>query len=282
MANYKSFRGLGKIMSNKFKCFPISESSMARFIVFLMNKGYKPSTIQTNVAALGYYHNILGLPSPTNSFTIKKLILGAKRISPTQDQRLPVTLHILHTFVRVIDRLFSSPFEMRLYSAMILVAFHAFLRVGEYTTKGDNQSHTIQRENIKFSAQNGKLRGMTITLFHYKHSKGQVTLDFKVGAKAKFCPVQALARHISSTGPRTGPIFINQDGSPVSSSQFSSIFKFIVLGAKMDPKSFKPHGLRIGAATWAHSLNLSDSQIREMGRWKSESFKRYIRIPMAI
>ena len=233
MANYKSFRGLGKTISNKFKCFPISESSMARFIVFLMNKCYKPSTIQTNVAALGFYHNILGLPSSTNSFTIKKLILGAKRISPSQDQRLPVTLQILHTLVRVIDRLFSSPFETLLYSAMILVAFHAFL-VGKYTTKGDNQSHAIQR-NIKFSAQNGKLRGMTITLLHYKHSKGQVTLDFKVGAKAKFCPGQALAWHISSTGPRTGSIFINQDGSPVSSSQFSSIFKFIVLGAKMDP-----------------------------------------------
>ena len=90
--------------------------------------------------------------------------MGAKRISPSQDQRLPVTLHILHTFVCVIDRLFSSPFEMRLYSVMILVAFHAFLRVGEYTTKGDNQSHAIQRENIKFSAQNGKFRGKGLEL----------------------------------------------------------------------------------------------------------------------
>ena len=59
---------------------------------------------------------------------------------------------------------------------------------------------------------------MTITLLHYKHSKGQVTLDFKVGANSKFCPIQPLARHIGSTGPRTGPIFINQDGSPFSSS----------------------------------------------------------------
>ena len=47
---------------------------------------------------------------------------------------------------------------MRLYSDMILVDFHAFLRVGVYTTKEDCQSHAIQRENIKFSAQNGKLR----------------------------------------------------------------------------------------------------------------------------
>ena len=93
--------------------------------------------------------------------------------------------------------------------------------------------------------------------------------------------VQALARHLGSNEARMGPIFVNQDGSPVSSTQFSSVFMRIVLEAKMNPKRYKPHGLGIGAASWAHSLNFSDSQIREMGRWKSESFKRNIRIPMA-
>ena len=101
----------------------------------------------------------------------------------------------------------------------------------------------------------------------------QVTFDLKVGARTKFCPVQALARHLGSKEARMGPIFVNQDGSPVSSTQFSSVCMRIVLEAKMNPKRYKPHGLRIGAANWA--------QIREMGCWKSESFKRYIRIPMA-
>ena len=255
---------------------------MARFIVFLMNKGYKPTSIQTKVAALGYCHNILGLPSPNQAFTIKKMILGAKRIHPSQDQRLPVTVHMLHKFVCVIDKLFPEAFEKLMFSAMILLAFHAFLRVGEYTTRGGKESHVIQRENIKFYVQGRKLRGMTITLLHYKHSKQQVTLELKVSARTKFCPVHALAQHLGSKGPRTGPIFVNQDGLPVSSTQFSSVFKRIVLEAKLDPNRYKPHGLRIGAASWAHRLNLSDSQIREMGRWKSESFKRYIRIPMSI
>ena len=220
---YTSFCESGQVTrtTNKHVCFPISESSMARFIVFLVNKGYKPNSIQTNVAALGYYHNILGFPSPSRSFIVRKLLLGAKRIYPAQDQRLPITLHILHNFVRSIERLFSSAYEQHMYSAMVLVAFHAFLRIGEYTTKGGQESHVIQREHVQFSIHGGKLTGMALTLFHFKHSKREVTLELKARIDEQFCPVKALARHIGIKGPKKGPIFINEDGCPVSSPQFS-------------------------------------------------------------
>ena len=103
-----------------------------------------------------------------------------------------------------------------MYSAMVLVAFHAFLRIGEYTTKGGQESHVIQREHVQFSIHGGKLTGMALTLFHFKHSKREVTLELKARIDEQFCPVKALARHIGIKGPKKGPIFINEDGCPVS------------------------------------------------------------------
>ena len=35
---------------------------------------------------------------------------------------------------------------------------------------------------------------------------------------------------------------------------------------------------RIGAATYAAEQGISDTKIRHMGRWKSDAFKKYIRI----
>ena len=38
------------------------------------------------------------------------------------------------------------------------------------------------------------------------------------------------------------------------------------------------HSFRIGAAKHAAKIGKSDDEIMTMGRWKSDSYKRYIRI----
>jgi len=45
---------------------------------------------------------------------------------------------------------------------------------------------------------------------------------------------------------------------------------------------YKCHRFWIGAATTASSQGMSESQIEAMGRWQSNTYKRYIRIPTLI
>ena len=47
----------------------------------------------------------------------------------------------------------------------------------------------------------------------------------------------------------------------------------------LNPTQYKGHSFRIGAATLAAESGLSDAQIRLLGRWKSDSFRKYIRSP---
>ena len=50
--------------------------------------------------------------------------------------------------------------------------------------------------------------------------------------------------------------------------------------AGLDPTKYKAHSFRIGAATTAADMGMSETHIQLMGRWKSTAFRRYIRIPM--
>ena len=78
-------------------------------------------------------------------------MLGARRMFSGQDQRLPVTLTLLHSFVRSIYYLYTRRYERVMYTTMVLLGFHAFLRLGDYTTRGEGTNHAITMNNVKFS-----------------------------------------------------------------------------------------------------------------------------------
>jgi len=45
----------------------------------------------------------------------------------------------------------------------------------------------------------------------------------------------------------------------------------------LDTKHYNTHSFRIGAATSAESAGLTESQIKSMGRWKSDAYRHYIK-----
>lgn len=47
----------------------------------------------------------------------------------------------------------------------------------------------------------------------------------------------------------------------------------------LDQTRYKSHSFRIGTALWATANGMLDAQIRLFGRWKSNAFLLYIRIP---
>ena len=49
--------------------------------------------------------------------------------------------------------------------------------------------------------------------------------------------------------------------------------------AGVDPTHFSGHSFRIGAASTAAAKGVAESTVQTLGRWASDSYKRYIRIP---
>ena len=92
------------------------------------------------------------------------------------------------------------------------------------------------------------------------------------------CPVKSVLAYIACRGFRPGPLFCHRDNSPLTREQLVNNLRSVLATTGVDFQKFSGHSFRIGAATTAAARGIADSTIQTLGRWKSESFKRYIRM----
>jgi len=76
--------------------------------------------------------------------------------------RRPITLSVLSDLLDSLSHVCNSFYQQKLFTAMFLLAFHAFLRIGEITVCGKENPNLLQLENI--SVQSVKTRSPTIVL----------------------------------------------------------------------------------------------------------------------
>ena len=169
----------------------------------------------------------------------------------------------------------KGQYDQRLFQAMFALAFHAFLRVGEITRRGlaTDNPHLLLMQQIQVSPDM-----LTISFSSFKHSNGEVfQLRVRSTARSDICAVRAVQQYLLLRGLKHGPLFLDRAGNAVMRSDFDRVLRKAVIFNRIDPAHFKGHSFRIGAATAAAEAGIPDSQIREMGRWKSDAFKKYIR-----
>jgi len=116
---------------------------------------------------------------------------------------------------------------------------------------------------------------------HLHHSK---TDPFGVGCKIYIghtnttpCPVAAVLSYLSLRPSSPGPLFLFQDGTPLTRATLVTHLHTALAQAGIDTSCYSGHSFRIGAATAAAQAGYSDSFIQTLGRWKSAAFVSYIR-----
>ena len=249
---------------------PAPVSLICTFIVHLLETGLAPPTILSTLSAISFFHKLFHFEDPTTDLLVKRIVIGAQKTHPSSEERVPITIPILHTLCDSCIEVTSTAYAATLLRAAYLLMFHAFLCVGEVTSS---------RNNIEWSPLTMLPDSATITFHRAKHLVGppiSVSVPSEVG---QYCPVANLRRYLNMRGESPGPLFCYPDCHAISTSQFNAWLKLSLSRASLSSLTIKSHSFRIGAASHAAAIGYSDTQIQNMGRWNSDAFKRYIRIP---
>lgn len=220
---------------------------------------------------------------PTESFLVKKMLCGSANLRRQCDIRLPITPDILAKLVEFTGVVVVSKYERVLLQAMFLLAFYAFLRLGEMAAQSKSAKHSssvLQVDNIALlHTKAGTVKAMNVTIVNFKHnSSGRPVSILVKSSQSQPCPVAHMVKYLRLRGGQLGPLFVFEGSVPVTRSYFSQKLSQCVRLAGFDPCKFKGHSFRIGAATFAASKGIPEAKIQTMGRWKSSAFRKYIRI----
>ena len=248
--------------------FPTPANILVLFIVSLLDAGQAPTTMFSTLSAIAYFHKLYSLPDPTSHFIVRKIVLGASKLRPQCDLRAPITSSILSSLSNSLLFVCDSSYERIMFNAMYTFMFHAFLRVGEVTDSVNNL--LVSQVKIKNSS-------VYVKFFKFKHYNGR-PITIIVKSSGTNCPVKAISSYLNIRGSTPGPLFVFPCQKPIPGSFFTKRFNSCLARCSLDPSLYKPHSFRIGAATNAFSNGATTETIQQMGRWKSQAFKKYIRL----
>jgi len=194
--------------------------------------------------------------------------------------RLPITFTILRQIIGSFQSTTGSAYQLQMLTAMCPLAFFAFSRVGEITVNGRDHPNLIKLPQLeRLVNEKGQVTALQLTTLKYKHSSNGRPFTMYIYIESSCCPVQAILDFVSTQGSFIGPLFCWPDRAPIIRSFFVQQLNRALRFCHPDPGLYKSHSYRIGAASWAAAKGFSDSEIRQLGRWKSNAFLNYIRIP---
>ena len=142
------------------------------------------------------------------------MVQGYHKLKPTADSRLPITPTILKKLVESRSQTVTSHFHRIMFKSMYLLAFHAFMRVGEITSTGTKSQHYLKVKDIVVNKGT-----VEVNITHFKNSI-DVTYTLEISHNPnnpEICPVLALHQYLSIRKHDNSehPLFSFMDGTPI-------------------------------------------------------------------
>ena len=274
---------------------PLSEGQVALFVGYLLKEQLAASTIESYLSGLRQAHIAAGYNGNClRSDFIKQVIRGRKNqaisnSTTSQSNRLPITPAILALMKKHIKDS-NLPKERKLLIWCIAtVAFHGGFRIHEILPQKQNcfdplvtlLNKDISVRNIKI--ENNELQILQIKLKSEKTNKtGSHTLVDIYQSSTQICPMNAFLKwstHRSCAEPNL-PAFRDETGKPYTGRRFNIFLNdFMETNLPNIQGKITSHSFRAGIATLLGTLGYSDEEIKSTGRWSSQAFLEYLKMP---
>lgn len=259
---------------------PISPSMLALFITYL-SKNLAPNTIRTYISVLSYYHGLPGLECHTRDYLPRKLLDSVEKTGRTPKSLLPIDISRLKRILDNYHLLLDNDYDKVMFKALFLALYYLCARIGELTLSHGNAKNVVTLNDVRLVKNGPFVRAYKVYFQNFKHNrKGNVHQVQVSETTDGYCPVNAMESYLKLRGSYPGPLFGTKLGSPLLAYRVLSLVRGTLEVLGESPSNFGTHSFRVGRCTDYALSGASSTQIRLLGRWHSDAFRKYIRPTM--
>jgi site-specific recombinase XerD len=254
----------------------VSKQEFPQFVTYMHNNDAKAGTIRSAVAAISFNYEAQLLPSPTDSFTVKKLLLAYGKTDGPQVIRNPIVKSVLEKIMKALPHMIKDKYECIMLLSLFSLMYAALLRISEVSYSSKSK-HNLKANNVLLVG-NKNSNVIRLDMKSCKFSKGPIApmLIKRNAICPVICPVAAYQAYID-VRPSSKFAFSNKYGSPITPAYVRKTLRSILTRIKHKSTEFNTHSFRIGRATDMYTAGSSDIQIAKAGRWNSKAFLKYIK-----
>ena len=258
---------------------PADEWTLCLFATFLVAR-IQHSSIKVCSSGVRALHIDRGFPDPlANCLRFQRVVGGIKHSQgSSSSSRLPITDDLMLVIWRSLD--LRLPDHLMFWASCSL-GYFGFLRASEFTFP----SLASFSPSYHLGVQDIAVDSPSVPSCMRLRIKGSKTDPFRKGAfihiglgRPPLCAVLSLLSYLTRRGDVPGPLFLFQNGHPLSRALLTDWLWQIMASANI-PGNFSSHSFRIGAATVASRNGVPDHLIQALGRWSSSAYQLYIGTP---
>ena len=276
--------------------FPASDDDILIFAAWLIKRGLSGPSIEVYLSGIRTSHLIRGLkPVITRTEIVKTVIAGRTHIDQLDRRaglrktRLPVTVTMLKLLKEEL-RASSLPNvdTLALWAIASLLFFGGF-RPGEILCKNIGSfdpAFTFLKEDLTekpIKVGNKSINTLQVFLKSEKTDSSERGRIIDVySSNSSICPVKAVRKYFffSKHTEKDMPTFRLNSGKPITTKLFNSHIKtYLGKHVDSDKRFVSGHSFRSGVATLIGQLGYSDEQLKAVGRWSSDAYLKYLKLP---
>lgn len=281
--------------------FPLSPPQIVVYMSWLlMVRAVQPETVKNYLSGIRMAHIASGINIHTlHSPIVSQFLTGATNIASLENDtaqrplRKAVTLPLLLLISHKLRESKWSKYKMQLIWAVCLLAWHGALRVGEILASNvktfDSKFHLL-RNNVSMLTLSLDGADVGVARIRIKSPKtGRIGLGQEVEVfelKNDLCPIAALRRFWEmsdelSLNDLNQPAFRREDGFCYTKAQLNSDLKTLLEDEVSNGGGggISCHSFRAGISSHMTQWNFSKTDIQGWGRWSSQSYERYCKLP---
>ena len=280
---------------NRVFHFPMNKEDVLIYVAWLLyEKKLKATTVEVYLSALRQVHLSKGhVVKELRPDIVKTVLGGQKNIDSLRKEessnRLPVTLNMMKLIKIELNKIDGQKGFRQLVWAVVTLCFFGAFRIHELLAKqvtNFDPINTLLSEDFRIRTVrvgNEKVKMITVKVKSPKESRcvNNKLIDVYEN-NGPLCPVRACEKWLKYAPPmKKGlPMFRMADGTPLTGRKLNSVLRKIFKPHIPAGKGYvSSHSFRAGIASLMGSMGYGDEDIMAVGRWSSQCFERYIKLP---